>query len=166
MARDTFPVWRDAEGKVHFEDRVDGEGRVEKGGFVFHRFVRANWTDGEMFELEARPFTTTRSLKANRYYWSVVLKTIADHTGQSEETIHDAMCALHLPNEAQRVAFFNQLTGESLTVEVDHRRTSKLTGRPFYDFVENVRQWALDFFQLTTPDPDPDYWRKREKVDA
>lgn len=107
-----------------------------------------------------------RSRKANNYYWSTVLPLLAKENEQTPEEVHDAMCELFLPNEHRRVEFFNRLTGEALTVECDSRRSSKLTGGPFYDFVERVRLWGLEFLGVVTPDPDPEYWRKRTRAAA
>jgi hypothetical protein len=103
-----------------------------------------------------------RSIQANNYYWSQVATVLAKENGQTPEEFHDAMCVLFLPNESKRVEFFNKMTGESLTVEVDTRRSSKLTGGPFYDFVERVRLWGVEFLGVITEDPDPEYWRKRK----
>lgn len=103
----------------------------------------------------------TRSAKANAYLWSTVYPLLAAENEQTEEEVHDAMCALFLPNETKRVEFFNKMTGECLAVDVDTRRSSKLTGGKFYDFVERVRLWGLEFLGVITPDPDKDYWRKR-----
>jgi hypothetical protein len=124
-------------------------------------YIRETWVQGEVFEVVFQDIVTTRSAKANRYLWGVVYALIAQHTGHSPEAIHDAMCELHLPDEHARVEFFNRMTGEKLEVEVDSRRSSKLSGMAFYDFVEEVRQWALNFLDVVTPDPDPEYWRKR-----
>lgn len=103
-----------------------------------------------------------RSIKANNYLWGTVYQLLAKENEQTEEDLHDAMCVLFLPNEKKRVEFFNKMTGESLSVDVDGRRSSKLTGAPFYDFVERVRLWGVEFLGVITPDPDPDYWRKRD----
>lgn len=109
---------------------------------------------------------TVRSQKANKYYFGVVLRIVSEETGQSVDDIHDAMCSQFLPSEQKRVEFFNRMTGESLAVDADTRRSSKLTGGPFYDFVEQVRLWAQEFLGIQTPDPDPEYWRKRERKAA
>jgi hypothetical protein len=108
---------------------------------------------------------TVRSEQANAYYWGQVLTPMsqaASAVDQSPEDIHDAMCALFLPHEHKRVDFFNRLTGERLPIEVDARRSSKLGGRAFYEFVERVRKFALEFLGVETADPDPAYWRGRE----
>lgn len=105
--------------------------------------------------------SAVRSERANAYYWSCVLAEMARATGHSADEIHDAMCERFLPSEAKRVAFFNRMTGEELTIEIDHRRSSKLNGGAFYEFVEHVRQFAAEFLNVETQDPDPEYWRQR-----
>lgn len=135
-----------------------------KGGMKiegdYAAYVRSQWVEGEVFEVEFRELKTTRSAKANGYYW-FLLDLLEKHCGTKAEAIHDAMCEMFLPNEQKRVEFFNRMTGEKLAVDIDSRRSSKLSGAPFYDFVEDVRQWMRDFFNFDTPDPDPEYWRKR-----
>ncbi len=113
--------------------------------------------------LTLRPKTALRSLEANNYYWGVVVKAAADESGQAESDIHTFWCAQFLPDEKKRLLFHNRLTGERLQVDVDARRTSKLTGTPFYDYVEACRLWLQEWLGVTTPDPDPAYWRKRTK---
>jgi len=103
----------------------------------------------------------TRSQKANRYYWGVVLDLASLSCGQSVDDIHDAMCCKFLPDERKRVDFVNTLTGEVESVQIDPRRSSKLNRMEFYDFVELVREWVRDFLGVDTPPPDQDYWRKR-----
>jgi hypothetical protein len=119
---------------------------------------------GEALTVTIESFKARRSAKANAYLWSTVYRYIAEHTGEKPEDIHDAMCEKFLPNERKRVEFYNKLTGEALQIETDGRRSSKLSGGPFYDFVEEVRLWAREFLQVETPDPDPEYWRKRAKA--
>ncbi len=104
-----------------------------------------------------------RSQKANAYYWSTVLPAMVDYLddGTTADDIHDAMCTLFLPNQKKRVEFFNRLTGESLTVETESRRSSKLSGRAFYEFVEKVRLFFVENYGVETKDPDPEYWRHR-----
>ncbi len=119
---------------------------------------------GKDIDVIYREHKDTRSLRANNYYWSVVLTRMSmdgSQGDQSPEEIHDAMCEMFLPNEKKRVDFFNAMTGERLTMETERRRTSKLTGAPFYDFVEKVRKFALEFMGIVTEDPDPSYWRQR-----
>lgn len=117
---------------------------------------------GTEIEIRIRRHKATRSDRANRYYWGVVLALMAKDQEMTPDEVHDAMCERFLPDAQKRVEFFNRLTGETLEVETDARRSSKLKGEAFYDFVERVRLFALEFLNVTTPDPDKEYWRKRE----
>lgn len=147
-----------------------GTGQLENG--------RVHWDNAERFTKELKTLgngavvvkaklqsaSAVRSQRANAYYWSQVLTvmSIEGSAGdQSPEEIHDAMCEMFLPNEPKRVEFLNRLTGETLTVDTDARRSSKLKGDAFYTFVEKVRKFALEFMGVETEDPDPNYWRKR-----
>jgi hypothetical protein len=121
---------------------------------------RAGWRPGRPVQI--RVTLPTRSEKANAYYWGVVLERIVEESesGNSAEELHDAFCERFITTERKRIEFFNRMTGETLTTDVDTRRSSALTGGPFYDFVEEVRKFALEFWGITTPAPDPEYWRK------
>lgn len=105
----------------------------------------------------------TRSERANAYYWGVVIDRIDrgnPDDGNSPEDYHDAFCERFIVTERKQVQFFNAMTGEEDIVEVDDRRSSALNGGDFYDFVEKVRIFAREFWNIDTPDPDPEYWRK------
>lgn len=117
--------------------------------------------DGQVVEVRIGPYKATRSQRANAYYWSVVLELLAKDQEMTPEEMHDAMCEKFLPNERKRVEFFNRMTGESVAVETDGRRSSKLTGGPFFDFVERVREFGRTFLNVFTPDPDPAWWRAK-----
>lgn len=110
--------------------------------------------------------TVLRSLRANGYYWAVVVAAAVKESGQSSDAIHTFWCEQFLPDERKRLMFFNRLTGERLQVDVDARRSSNLTGNAFYDFVEHCRLWLQEFLGVTTPDPDPEFWRKRAKAEV
>lgn len=146
-----------------FNGRISDDGRLlllDEERPLRERYLQT--LAGEVVDVTVKPHKDQRSQKANAYLWGHVYEEMSTHTGHSPEDIHDAMCERFLPNERKRVEFFNRLTGESLTVETDSRRSSKLTGGPFYDFVENVRQFAREFLSVETQDPDPDYWRHRK----
>lgn len=140
----------------------------ERGQLKFTQDERAA-VDARLLELVGQrvacrfdELEKTRSARANAYYWSQVLAPMAaSQPGMTDEEVHDAMCERYLPNERKRVDFFNRMTGEVLEIECDGRRSSKLNGGKFYDFVELVRLFALEFLGVQTEDPDPEYWRKR-----
>src|SRR5690348_15925120 len=89
----------------------------------------------------------TRSDRANAYYWSTVLATIVaeSESGNTAEDLHDAFCERFITSQRKQVEFFNRMTGEVQTTVIDHRRSSALTGGAFYDFVEQVREFARSF---------------------
>lgn len=118
---------------------------------------------GEELAFSVQPKSYLRSLRANAYYWGVVVAAAAKESGQPEDDIHSFWCEQFLPDEKKRLKFFNRLTGERLQVDIDARRSSRLSGHAFYDFVENCRLWLQEYLGVTTPDPDPEYWRKRAK---
>jgi hypothetical protein len=121
----------------------------------------ANLPDGE-WEMPAcqRP---KRSTRQNAYWWSTVLPILAAESGHTVDEMHDCLCQMFLPNKVKECNFYNQMTGQILCVDLDVRRSSKLTGSEFYDFVEQARAWGAQFLGVTTPDPDPSFWRKRLK---
>lgn len=150
------PVW---EGHISDDGRF-GLLESEKPARVAYFRTLA----GKRVDITVREHRSTRSIRANNYYWSCVLEPMSQDTSAgdaSAEDIHDAMCQRFLPDEKKRVAFFNQMTGENMEIETDGRRSSRLQGDEFYDFVEKVRKFALEWMQLRTEDPDPQYWRKR-----
>lgn len=97
-----------------------------------------------------------RSVRANRYYYGVVLRAIEQYTEQDKDDIHDFMCDRFLHH---KVFLVNRETGEAEERDVAGR-SSKLPPDEFCDFVERVRVFAAEFFGLRIPDPDP-AWRLR-----
>lgn len=128
---------------------------------AYRRDVKELAKDGA--GLIVRVSKATRSERANAYLWGVVYPAIVkgSESGNTDVDLHDAYCDMFLPTEQKQVAFYSRLTGEALTATTS-RRSSALSGEPFYQFVEQVREHARTFFGVETPDPDPDYWRKRD----
>lgn len=131
---------------------------------------RRDWAavgEGQELELCLRETTRARlrSKKALGYYWGVVLQIAETETGQPAEDIHDAMVERFVPSEAKRIEFFNKMTGEQIEIQVEQRHSPKSGGK-FYDFVEEVRMFLREFLSIETPDPDPEYWRKRVSTRA
>lgn len=90
-----------------------------------------------------------RSQQANAYYWSVVVKMIADETGQDTESVHEF---LKREVNAQHVEMVNKATGEVYEAWVGGS-TAALNVGDFYSFVERSRAWAGQFLGLEIPDP-------------
>lgn len=91
----------------------------------------------------------TRSERANRFYFGVVLAAISEHTGYTVEELHE-LCK-------QR---FNGRTASDCdpdTGEVEDREgwqsTASLDSAAFMIYVDRVRQWAAQEFGIVIPDP-------------
>lgn len=101
-----------------------------------------------------------RSAAANRYYWGVVIKLIAEETGQPEQDIHDDLRDRFL---RKTMTYTDKRTG--LIHEREFARgSSGLSVAEFYEFVENARLFAAEFLGMRIPDPDPEYRRQLEKA--
>jgi hypothetical protein len=81
-----------------------------------------------------------RSDKENRYYHGVVISSIVEHTGQSPESVHDAMRMMFL-----KVKYDNGM--ESI------QSTTKLSTVDMEMYLSNIRQWASEFLSLYIPLP-------------
>ena len=117
------------------------------------------------YELTLVPIQETRSTAANRYYYGVVLEAIyqACERQHTKDEIHDDMCDRFLKYRLLQV---DHRTGEVIE-RVVAGRSSRLKVSAFYDFVEQVRAWASEFFpDIDIPDPDKDYKQHREQARA
>lgn len=130
-------------------------------GRAFHGDCATLEDGGVIVTVKSATAAAIRSEKANAYYFGHVLERIHVYCPEhSVEEIHDAMCALFLPNDKKRALFISRMTGAELELDLDdHRRSSRLNGKDFYQFVEKVRLWALEFYGCETYDPDPE-WRR------
>ena len=107
-----------------------------------------------------------RSINANAYYWAVVVKMATEATGQGGDDIHAVWCDQFITSERKQIEFFHHMTGTRVRYTVDPARSSKLNGTKFYDYVDLCRLWLQEWYGVTTPDPDREYWRKRVTVRA
>lgn len=126
----------------------------------YYHAAIGRFKDGSRVTITVEPERDRRSSAANRYLWGVVYQLIAEYTGQDPEDIHAEMCARFT---AKTISYVNPSTGEMVEMEVV-TRTSGMTVREFYLFVEKVRLFAAEFFTLMIPDPDPEYFRHRTAV--
>lgn len=141
---------------------------VEKGKLTLPdraHFLRgvSRLKDGA-YEMTIAPVQDTRSDVANRYYFGVVIEHMyqACDRQHTPDEIHDDMCDRFLK---YRLIHIDPKTGE-VTERFIAGRSSKLKVSAFFDFVEQVRAFAEDFFNITIPDADKDYKRHREQARA
>ena len=84
-----------------------------------------------------------RTNSQNGYYWGVVVKEIAQHTGHDPEQIHELLSLKFSPRwhfPAEGVA--------SIPTS-----TTRLDTIAFTDYIEKCRMWANEFLGLQIPLP-------------
>lgn len=85
-----------------------------------------------------------RSGNQNAYYWGVVLKTIGDELGYTQDELHEALKWKFLRKEAEPDKFrpFDTV-----------RSTAKLKTDEFEDYLDRVRMWAASEMGIVVPLP-------------
>jgi hypothetical protein len=113
------------------------------------------WPDGPA-QLTLEREQATRSREANAYYWAVVVKALSNHTGSTPDEMHELLKVMFLPKD---VAI---KTGNGAVVAefVIGGSTRELTIGEFYEYVEQIRQWAFEKLDVDMPPGDPG-WRSR-----
>jgi hypothetical protein len=87
-----------------------------------------------------------RSDAANRYYMGVVVTMIAKAMGERDkEEVHRTLKKMFNYREVVSTE-----TGEVLRLG---KSTKKMSPEAFWNYVEQCRQWAAEFFSLYIPDP-------------
>lgn len=84
-----------------------------------------------------------RTTEQNKFYWGVILTTIAQHTGHTTEEIHEVVKDLFLPRK------FIKLGNREVQIE---KSTAKLTFTEFAHYLEQIRAWASQELALTFPE--------------
>lgn len=135
---------------VHGKLHVTGSAR-----FTLQEGV-LTWPDGPAV-LTIEREAATRSPQANAYYWGVVVRLLADHTGHTPDETHDVLKIMFLPKD---VAIASQV-GEVVAEFVIGGSTTGLTIGQFADYVDRIRQWAFEQLDVSIPPGDPE-WRERE----
>jgi hypothetical protein len=102
--------------------------------------------------LEGKPVQVTigkvkglRTEQQMRFYWGVVVKLIADHTGHDSDYIHEFLKDKFAPRQTRRV------NGE---VRIVAGCSHDLFKENFFaDYVDHIRQWASAELGVVIPDP-------------
>lgn len=113
------------------------------------------WPDGPV-TLTVEREAATRSPQANAYYWAVVVKLLAAHTGYTPNETHDVLKIKFLPKDVAMATGTGQVVAEF----VIGGSTTELTSVQFYDYIEQIRQWAFEALDVDIPPADPE-WRER-----
>lgn len=124
--------------KIKFVGTIK-DGRIKlKHADVFNRIV-AGYEPGTEVALTIDKNRGTRSENENKYYWAVVVKTLADHLGFFPEEMHDALKMKFLLKESKPIP--------------TTRSTASLDTKEFEDFLEKVRMWASSELEVKIPLP-------------
>lgn len=121
-------------------------GRVLPGGLLvldkpkdYARHVRAH--RGRFVEMLLRKRKTTRSSKANRYYFGVVVKLLAEHCGYDRQEMHEAL------------AFrFLRIEDCPITKTPRRKRTPETDSTEFAEYVDHCIRLAAEL-GVVIPDP-------------
>jgi|GEM_PF-2018774 len=143
-------------------------GRVDDTGhFVFDPGQKDRFRSrllsmaGKAVVIEVSEHQDYRTIAANRYYWGVVVAAAIEATGQDAETVHAFWKDQFLPDETKQVEFYHHMTGARVRHLVRPASTAKQSTKKFRTFVENCRLWLSEWYGITTPDPDPEFWRTK-----
>lgn len=101
------------------------------------------------YEVHVARLQANRSPQANRYYWGVVIGALADHTGYTPNELHELLKMKFLPKSLALTDGNGEIKGEF----VMGGSTRALTVAEFHRYIEDVRRFAAEELQVTTPDP-------------
>src|SRR3972149_4722731 len=87
------------------------------------------------------------TMQANRYYWGVVVESVAAYIGETREDTHALLKAYHLPG--RRIE-----TLEGKVIDGVPPTTRNLSVEEFSAYVERIKVWAGQFLGLYIPAAD------------
>jgi len=133
-----------------FTARVeDGELKMSLGTLKRLRAAIKNWRRCVVTVTIAAAHAT-RSLEQNRYYFGVVLRTMAEHTGHSVDELHEWAKAHFLPKYVA-ICDGNGVIQDDVIVGGSTRRLDKVQ---FSEYVDGIRHFALEKLDLDIPGPE------------
>jgi hypothetical protein len=122
----------------------DGRFHVPDGKALLAAMRR--FADGPV-RVRIERFERTRSAQSNRFYWGVVVRAIAEHTGYTPDETHEALKQLFLPKHLA----FQDGNGVVAGEFVIGGSTRAMTGREFSDYIERIRLWAGEKLDVVIP---------------
>lgn len=96
-----------------------------------------------------RPYAKQRSNPQNRYYWSVCIRLVSEHTGYSPDEVHEILKhkflkkTLWIPHNQEGVKEKSDIT----------KSTTELTTAEFEKFLSDIRGWASLCLGCWIPEP-------------
>ena len=96
--------------------------------------------EGRRIEFVLRERRAERSNQQNAYYWSVIVAMLAEHTGYSNEEMHENLKRM----------FLGQIDEHGL---MRVGSTAKLKTEEFQEYIAKIMRWAAMDLSLVLPDP-------------
>lgn len=113
-------------------------GHADSGRLVFaqpHEVVAHLWTlDGRAVEVTIRRVRQQRSLKANAYYWGIVLETIRQELGWDKDDLHEALALKFL-----------RVDDDPITGLTRRKSTRDLSTDEFSAYTDDCIRFAADY---------------------
>jgi hypothetical protein len=128
---------------------IDGKGRLHLEDERAFSRAMSRFGRGVAVTVGVQEFKANRTVQQNRYY-RLVLSWIAEHTGDDPEYLHE-----FFKKRFNTIQF--SFAGEDETIGGS---TARLDYDAFWQYVERVRQFALEKVGVVTPDPDPGLRRR------
>jgi hypothetical protein len=97
-------------------------------------------------QLTVEKIKHSRTIQQNRYYWGVVVKLVAQHTGHDPEQIHELLKQRFSP----KWNFFDNARTAMAGIPTS---TTRLDTLAFVEYTEKCRMWANEFLGLQIPLP-------------
>lgn len=129
--------------KGQFVGRVDDAGKLLLYNMPGFRGL-LKFLSGKQVVVTVGALKKDRSSNQNRYYWSVVVKTLGDDLGYAQDEMHEALKLKFLRMEAEP---------EKRRVLATVRSTARLTTDEFEDYLDRIRMWAAADMGIVIPLP-------------
>lgn len=95
-----------------------------------------------------RALKKDRSIQQNRYYWSVIIDLISEHTGFNREEMHEV-----LKHKFLRYTVWVPKKDGIKEQSIIAKSTASLTTKQFEEFMSQIRQWASSDLGIFLPEP-------------
>ena len=133
---------------------ADGEIHIDAPKFL--KAALPKW-EGVRITITIAPEVERRRERANKYYWAVVLKLMAEESGHTADDLHELMKLRH---HSKVIA--HPVTGEEVRIG---QSTTTLSIADFSVYLEKVMLDGAEWLGLTFPPPrHDDDWRDRTEV--
>jgi hypothetical protein len=112
-----------------------------------------------LYEVRIKPVKLTRSTQQNRYFHGCVVRQFQEFMRSQGQIFSHDQCYQYLRDRfIPRPPILDIETGE--VIDYMPASTAALSPDEFTEFVEDVRNWLADTFNVNVPDPTPATERK------